>query len=59
MLALPGKPFPRRSKRAPATHDCCPIRREDVRSRLWLFEEFRVSLEELRVGRELRALGFR
>jgi hypothetical protein len=25
---------------------------------LWLFQEFRVSLEDSSVGRELRALGF-
>ncbi|MBL6931608.1 MAG: IS630 family transposase [Rhodospirillales bacterium] len=41
----------------PAIHGVVRWRRKDLA--LWLFEEFRVSLEESSVGRELRALGFR
>ena len=41
----------------PAIHGVVRWRRKDLA--LWLFEEFRISLEESSVGRELRALGFR
>lgn len=41
----------------PAVHGVVRWRRKDLA--LWIFEEFRVSLEESSVGRELRALGFR
>ncbi len=41
----------------PAIHGVVRWRRADLA--LWLFEEFRISLEESSVGRELRALGFR
>jgi len=40
----------------PAVHGVVRWRRKDLA--LWLFEEFRISLEESSVGRELRALGF-
>ncbi len=40
----------------PAIHGVVRWRRKDLA--LWLFEEFRISLEESSVGRELRALGF-
>ena len=40
----------------PAIHGVVRWRRKDLA--LWLFQEFRVSLEESSVGRELRALGF-
>ncbi len=41
----------------PAIHGVVRWRRKDLA--VWLFEEFRISLEESSVGRELRALGFR
>ena len=41
----------------PAIHGVVRWRRKDLA--LWIFEEFRISLEEPSVGRELRALGFR
>ena len=41
----------------PAIHGVVRWRRKDLA--LWIFEEFRISLEESSVGRELRALGFR
>ena len=40
----------------PAIHGVVRWRRKDLA--LWLFGEFRISLEESSVGRELRALGF-
>jgi transposase len=40
----------------PAIHGVVRWRRKDLA--LWLFQEFRVSLEDSSVGRELRALGF-
>ena len=40
----------------PAIHGVVRWRRKDLA--LWLFEEFRITLEESSVGRELRALGF-
>ncbi len=40
-----------------AIHGVVRWRRKDLA--LWIFEEFRISLEESSVGRELRALGFR
>ena len=39
----------------PAVHGVVRWRRKDLAA--WLFEEFRISLEETSVGRELRALG--
>ena len=41
----------------PAIHGVVRWRRKDLA--LWIFEEFRISLDESTVGRELRALGFR
>ena len=41
----------------PAIHGVVRWRRKDLAH--WIFEEFRISLEESSVGRELRALGFR
>ncbi len=41
----------------PAIHGVVRWRRKDLA--LWIFEEFRISLDETTVGRELRALGFR
>jgi len=41
----------------PAIHGVVRWRRKDLA--LWIFEEFRISLEESSVGRELRAAGFR
>ena len=41
----------------PSIHGVVRWRRKDLA--LWIFEEFRISLEESSVGRELRALGFR
>jgi transposase len=41
----------------PAIHGVVRWRRKDLA--LWLYEEYRISLEESSVGRELRALGFR
>ncbi len=41
----------------PAIHGVVRWRRKDLA--LWIFEEFRISLEESSVGRELRALGLR
>jgi len=40
-----------------AIHGVVRWRRKDLAQ--WIFEEFRVSLDESTVGRELRALGFR
>jgi len=40
----------------PAIHGVVRWRRADLA--LWLFEEFRISLEVSSVGRELRAMGF-
>ena len=41
----------------PAIHGVVRWRRKDLA--LWIFEEFRITLDETTVGRELRALGFR
>jgi len=41
----------------PAIHGVVRWRRKDLAQ--WIFEEFRISLDETTVGRELRALGFR
>ena len=41
----------------PAVHEVVRWRRKDLA--LWIFEKFRISLDETTVGRELRALGFR
>jgi len=41
----------------PAVHGVVRWRRKDLAQ--WIFEEFRISLDESTVGRELRALGFR
>lgn len=41
----------------PAVHGVVRWRRKDLA--LWIFEEYRISLDETSVGRELRALGFR
>ena len=41
----------------PSIHGVVRWRRKDLA--FWLFDEFRISLEESSVGRELRALGFR
>jgi transposase len=41
----------------PAIHGVVRWRRKDLAR--WLFEEFRIELDETTVGRELRALGFR
>lgn len=41
----------------PAIHGVVRWRRKDLA--LWIFEEFRISLGESTVGRELRSLGFR
>jgi len=41
----------------PAVHGVVRWRRKDLAR--WIFEEFRISLDESTVGRELRALGFR
>jgi transposase len=40
----------------PAVHGVVRWRRKDLAQ--WLFEEFRISLDETTVGRELKALGF-
>ena len=40
----------------PATHGVVRWRRKDLAR--WLFEEYRVALDETTVGRELKALGF-
>ena len=40
----------------PATHGVVRWRLKDLAQ--WIFEEFRVSLDETTVGRELKALGF-
>jgi transposase len=40
----------------PAIHGVVRWRRKDLAR--WLFEEYRISLDETTVGRELRALGF-
>jgi transposase len=40
----------------PAIHGVVRWRRKDLAR--WIFEEFRISLDETTVGRELRALGF-
>ncbi len=40
----------------PAVHGVVRWRRKDLVQ--WLFEEFRISLDETTVGRELKALGF-
>jgi transposase len=40
----------------PSIHGVVRWRRQDLA--LWIFEEFRISLEASSVGRELRALGF-
>ena len=44
------------SEPIPAVHGVVRWRRQDLA--LWIFEEFRISLEVSSVGRELRALGF-
>ena len=41
----------------PAIHGVVRWRRKDLSH--WIFEEFRISVDETTVGRELRALGFR
>jgi len=41
----------------PSVHGVVRWRRKDLAQ--WIFEEFRISLDESTVGRELRALGFR
>ena len=41
----------------PAIHGVVRWRRKDLAH--WIFEEFRISVDETTVGRELRALGFR
>ena len=41
----------------PAIHGVVRWRRKDLA--FWIFEEFRITLDETTVGRELRALGFR
>jgi transposase len=41
----------------PAIHGVVRWRRKDLAR--WLFEEFRIELDETTVGRELRAMGFR
>lgn len=41
----------------PAIHSVVRWRRKDLA--LWIFEEFRIALDETTVGRELRRLGFR
>ena len=41
----------------PAIHGVVRWRRKDLA--LWISQEFRISLDETTVGRELRALGFR
>jgi transposase len=40
----------------PAVHGVVRWRRKDLAQ--WIFEEFRISLDETTVGRELKALGF-
>ncbi|NKL24676.1 hypothetical protein GFM07_37880 [Rhizobium leguminosarum bv. viciae] len=40
----------------PAVHGVVRWRRKDLVQ--WLFQEFRISLDETTVGRELKALGF-
>ena len=40
----------------PAVHDVVRWRLKDLGQ--WIFEEFRISLDETTVGRELKALGF-
>mgnify|MGYP001064332439 FL=1 len=40
----------------PAVHGVVRWRRKDLVQ--WLFEEFRISIDETTVGRELKALGF-
>ena len=41
----------------PAIHGVVRWRRKDLAH--WIFEEFRISVDETTVGRELRAVGFR
>ncbi len=41
----------------PATHGVVRWRRKDLAR--WLFEEYRIEVDETTVGRELRAVGFR
>ena len=41
----------------PAIHGVVRWRRKDLAR--WLFEEYRIEVDETTVGRELRALGFR
>jgi hypothetical protein len=41
----------------PAIHGVVRWRRKDLAG--WLFEEYRIELDETTVGRELRAMGFR
>ena len=41
----------------PAIHGVVRWRRKDLA--LWLFEEYRIEVDETTVGRELRAMGFR
>src|SRR3712207_2417369 len=41
----------------PALHGVVRWRRKDLAR--WLFEEFRIEVDETTVGRELRAMGFR
>src|ERR671913_1871746 len=45
------------SEPIPAIHGVARWRRKDLAR--WLFEEYRIEVDETTVGRELRALGFR
>ncbi|PDT80559.1 hypothetical protein CO676_27080 [Sinorhizobium sp. BJ1] len=54
--AAPSAFEDRRKCPIPAVHGVVRWRRKDLVQ--WLFQEFRISVDETTVGRELKALGF-